>query len=50
MQCRQNGDVFPQVLLIHRALRDDHACALKYGADWPKYKKRVPCLFVPYVV
>lgn len=38
------------VLLIHRALRDDHACAEKYGADWPRYKKQVPCMFVPGVV
>ena len=37
------------VLLVHRALRDDHACALKYGADWPEYKKKVPYLFVPFV-
>lgn len=35
------------ILLVHRALRDDHACAAKYGADWPKYKKAVPCLFFP---
>ncbi|KAJ1455391.1 ergosterol biosynthesis ERG4/ERG24 family-domain-containing protein [Pelagophyceae sp. CCMP2097] len=38
------------VLLVHRALRDDHACAAKYGDDWPEYKKRVPYLFIPYVV
>ena len=38
------------VLLIHRALRDDHACAEKYGADWPRYKEKVPCMFVPGVV
>ena len=38
------------VLLVHRALRDDHACAEKYGADWPRYKAQVPCMFVPGVV
>ena len=38
------------VLLVHRALRDDHACAAKYGADWPAYKKKVPYLFCPYLV
>ena len=38
------------VLLIHRAMRDDKACALKYGDDWVKYKKVVPYVFVPKVV
>lgn len=35
------------VLLVHRAMRDDHACALKYGKDWSVYKQHVPYLFVP---
>ena len=35
------------VLLAHRAARDDHFCALKYGADWDRYKKAVPSLFLP---
>ena len=38
------------VLLVHRALRDDHACAEKYGNDWPRYKEIVPSMFVPGVV
>jgi len=38
------------VLLVHRALRDDHACAEKYGSDWPRYKEIVPSMFVPGVV
>ncbi|CAM9850861.1 unnamed protein product [Phaeothamnion confervicola] len=38
------------VLLVHRALRDDRACAEKYGADWAAYKKAVPAMFVPGVV
>ena len=37
------------ILLVHRALRDDEACAKKYGADWVKYKKLVPYAFVPGV-
>ena len=38
------------VLLVHRSLRDDHFCAVKYGADWKEYKKRVPYLFVPRLI
>lgn len=37
------------ILLVHRAGRDDHACAAKYGADWAIYKRKVPSLFVPGV-
>jgi delta14-sterol reductase len=37
------------VLLVHRSLRDDHACSLKYGDDWAKYKAKVPAIFVPHV-
>jgi delta24(24(1))-sterol reductase len=36
-------------VLIHRWIRDDHRCALKYGEDWEKYKKMVPYVFIPYV-
>jgi delta14-sterol reductase len=39
--------IYFAVLLVHRALRDDHACAKKYGDDWEKYKKHVPGLFFP---
>ena len=35
------------LLLIHRAIRDDHACSIKYGDDWRKYKAHVPYLFIP---
>eukprot|EP00929_Paragymnodinium_shiwhaense_P113945 TRINITY_DN82260_c0_g1_i1.p1 TRINITY_DN82260_c0_g1~~TRINITY_DN82260_c0_g1_i1.p1 ORF type:complete len:429 (+),score=45.08 TRINITY_DN82260_c0_g1_i1:65-1351(+) len=38
------------VLLIHRATRDDHFCSLKYGADWARYKKQVPCVFIPGLI
>jgi len=38
------------VLLIHRAVRDDHFCALKYGDDWKAYKARVPAVFIPNII
>jgi delta14-sterol reductase/lamin-B receptor len=38
------------ILLVHRAGRDDHFCAMKYGADWKEYKKKVPAVFVPRVI
>ena len=38
------------ILLIHRAMRDDDMCSKKYGADWPKYKAKVPYVFVPGLV
>jgi protein-S-isoprenylcysteine O-methyltransferase Ste14 len=37
------------ILLVHRAARDDHACAAKYGKDWDEYKKAVPYRFIPKV-
>eukprot|EP00039_Didymoeca_costata_P022673 m.4979 g.4979 ORF g.4979 m.4979 type:complete len:474 (-) comp3151_c0_seq1:69-1490(-) len=40
--------IYFAVLLIHRAFRDDHFCREKYGADWDKYKKHVPYMFVPF--
>jgi delta14-sterol reductase len=38
------------ILLVHRAWRDDHACAHKYGADWQRYKAKVPFVFVPGLI
>jgi len=42
--------IYFAVLLVHRAWRDDHSCAKKYGKDWVEYKKKVPYVFIPYVV
>mmetsp|Transcript_19337 Transcript_19337/g.32406 ORF Transcript_19337/g.32406 Transcript_19337/m.32406 type:complete len:317 (+) Transcript_19337:553-1503(+) len=39
--------IYFAILLIHRASRDNHACSEKYGADWPKYKAKVPAVFIP---
>ena len=38
------------ILLIHRAIRDDHFCREKYGHDWQEYKKKVPAVFVPGII
>ena len=38
------------ILLIHRADRDDKMCAEKYGDDWEEYKRKVPYMFIPYVI
>ena len=38
------------ILLIHRAVRDDHFCREKYGPDWLEYKKKVPAVFVPGII
>lgn len=38
------------ILLAHRAWRDDHACANKYGDDWTLYKQLVPWVFVPGLI
>lgn len=34
-------------MLIHREMRDDAACAEKYGEDWDKYKKIVKWRILP---
>ena len=35
------------VLLVHRALRDDHKCRNKYGKDWEKYCSLVRSRIIP---
>jgi hypothetical protein len=32
---------------VHRDLRDEHACHLKYGKDWDKYCSIVKYRIVP---
>lgn len=41
--------VYFLVLLIHRQIRDDENCHIKYGKDWEKYKQMVPYRIIPYV-
>lgn len=36
-------------LLIDRERRDDQHCAKKYGADWQRYRAKVPSRIVPFV-
>jgi delta14-sterol reductase len=39
--------VYFAILLIHRDRRDEAKCVAKYGADWERYRKRVPYRFLP---
>jgi delta14-sterol reductase/lamin-B receptor len=41
--------IYFAILLVHRALRDDHSCVTKYEEDWKVYKEKVPYIFIPYV-
>lgn len=36
-------------LLIDRERRDDQHCARKYGADWDRYRARVPYRIIPFI-
>ena len=42
--------MFFVVMILHRAHRDIARCKRKYGADWDRYTKEVPYLFVPKVL
>lgn len=41
--------VYFGALLIHRDLRDEHACRLKYGKDWDKYCAVVKYRLIPLI-
>ena len=41
--------LFLLVLLVHRSLRDDEKCRLKYAKYWDKYCAAVPYRILPYV-
>ncbi|OJJ50224.1 hypothetical protein ASPZODRAFT_110438 [Penicilliopsis zonata CBS 506.65] len=42
--------VFFATMIIHRARRDITRCRERYGAAWMEYERRVPYLFIPYVI
>lgn len=39
--------IYFTVLLVHRALRDDEKCRMKYGKNWEEYCRRVKWRIVP---
>lgn len=39
----------PARAAVHRDLRDEHACSLKYGRDWDRYCALVKYRLIPYV-
>ncbi|KAI1809536.1 ergosterol biosynthesis ERG4/ERG24 family-domain-containing protein [Poronia punctata] len=42
--------VFFVCMIAHRTLRDVHRCRNKYGEAWKEYERRVPYMFIPYVI
>ncbi|KAK7537009.1 ergosterol biosynthesis ERG4/ERG24 [Phyllosticta citribraziliensis] len=42
--------VFFTLMIIHRARRDIQRCRAQYGEAWEEYERRVPYLFIPYVI
>ncbi|KAI8924182.1 ergosterol biosynthesis ERG4/ERG24 [Entophlyctis helioformis] len=42
--------IFFSLVLIHRVTRDMERCSKKYGKDWDEYCRRVPYVFIPYVI
>ncbi|HRD55223.1 MAG TPA: hypothetical protein PLC42_02390 [Parachlamydiaceae bacterium] len=41
--------VFLSILLVHRCIRDEGRCSLKYGEKWKLYCKEVPYRLIPYI-
>ena len=41
--------IWMTMLLVHRCLRDERRCSVKYGGAWEEYCKRVPWRLVPGV-
>lgn len=39
--------IWMTMLLIHRCIRDEKRCSVKYGAAWTEYCRRVPWRFIP---
>lgn len=39
--------VWMTMLLVHRCIRDEKSCSVKYGNAWAEYCKRVPWRFIP---
>lgn len=42
-----NYAIWMTLLLVHRCMRDEKRCSVKYGAAWTEYCKRVPWRLVP---
>ena len=42
--------IFLTALLTDRAFRDDNRCAAKYGADWDRYRAKVPYRIIPGLI
>ncbi|KAI1443260.1 ergosterol biosynthesis ERG4/ERG24 family-domain-containing protein [Annulohypoxylon stygium] len=42
--------VFFCCMITHRAMRDIERCKNKYDDAWKEYERRVPYLFIPYVI
>ncbi|KAF9891868.1 C-24(28) sterol reductase [Aspergillus nanangensis] len=42
--------IFFTVMIIHRARRDIERCRERYGEAWMEYERRVPYLFIPYII
>ncbi len=42
--------IFLTVLLLHRSLRDEQRCRLKYGIYWQQYCEKVPNRLLPVII